>query len=202
MSGVGCHVITYSTRVDGNTVVLVVNGGVLCNFTSGQIYDHNSSFSQGSTHTDQDCVRGANVKSISVLSERIAGRGVNGDVGKLEVGSAVDAEDLDRGVENGEGLDERVSQVVGLEELGLGDTTAATLTIPVGGAVAVEDGVTVRGTGNLDVGSADGEQRAFPLGVLEGGLALKDDGGVIGQVGQVQGDAAGHGQGVQDDGGA
>lgn len=56
---------------------------------------------------------------------------LHGDVGELESVAAVDGEDLNWGVEDGESLDERICQIVGLEELGLGLATRASLSIPV-----------------------------------------------------------------------
>jgi hypothetical protein len=53
------------------------------------------------------------------------------DVGELKRVGTVDGENLNRGVKNGESLDKRVCQIVGLEELGLRLATRASLSIPV-----------------------------------------------------------------------
>lgn len=103
------HSATYGARVDGHAVVLVIHRGIL----------------------NEDSIRRANVKSVCVLAKGVASRSVHRDVRELQVGDPVDAEGLDWRVEDRQALDERVRQIVGLEELGLGDTTAASLAVPI-----------------------------------------------------------------------
>ena len=78
-----------------------------------------------------------------------------------------------------------------LEKLGLGNTTASTLSIPIGSTVAVEDAAGFTGYG--DAGAAYGEQGAFPCAVGEGGFAFEDDDGVVRKVGHFDRSVNGHG---------
>lgn len=86
-----------------------------------------------------------------------------------------------------------------VEELRLGHTTVGTLTIPPLVTVAVEGGA--GGTLDGDTSALDLQERAFPLLVAPGGLALEDDLGVVVQVRQVEGGSRGNGNVVEDDGG-
>lgn len=140
------------TRVDGETIVLVLD---------------NSS-------RDIHAVRGANVESIGVVSaERVAERVVHVNAIDAQVGDAVDAEGLDRGVENVQVLDVGVLERVGAEELGLLLAAVAALAVPPSLTLAV-DGVS---SSSLDekIVTSEGDERALPLSIAESGLALEDD---------------------------
>jgi hypothetical protein len=69
--------------------------------------------------------------------------------------------------------DRRVSETVGVEELGLGDTTVGTLAVPPAGSIGVE--VSTARTLDGDLGALDLQERAIPLLVAPGRLTLEDD---------------------------
>ncbi|TEY60570.1 hypothetical protein BOTCAL_0180g00050 [Botryotinia calthae] len=106
------------------------------------------------------------VKSIGVLAQRITSGSIDCDVGQFKVRNTVDTENLNRGVENGERLDKRIGQVVGLEELWLSLATASSLTVPVRSTISVKNGGLLVGFCDLDVFSTDSEKWSCPL--LEG----------------------------------
>jgi hypothetical protein len=92
------------TRVDRQTVVLVVDGGLIDCDTSGR----------------------ANVKSVSVVAAvgDVSSAVVNLDRGDCQVLGAVDAEALDGRVLDIEAGDARINHIVSVEELGLGRVLA------------------------------------------------------------------------------
>jgi hypothetical protein len=141
------------TRVDGQAVILVLDIGV----------------------DDLDVGRASDVECISVVaSSRVSGRVVNVDVLKSKTRCTVDGEDLNWGVHNVETSDGRCAlQGVGIEELWLGLSTVGSLSIPVLGSKTVE--LVAGGTSDDDISSRDGNERAGPLVVLEGGSTLEDD---------------------------
>lgn len=142
---------TNRARVNSDAVVLVVN------------------LSAG----DDDVGAGANVEAISVLATVvIAIRVVDGHAGDGEARGAVDADSLNGRVLNVQVGDGRVGKVVSVEELGLGDATAATLAVPPASTVGVEGGA--GGSLNGDARALDLEEWSVPLGVAPGGLALED----------------------------
>lgn len=98
---------------------------------------------------------------------------VDGNVGDGEAGSTVDGEALDWGVLDGDAGDLGVGKVMGVEELGLGDTTVAALAVPPEGTLAIEDGTI--GSLNGDTGARDGEKGTLPLGVFPGSSTFEDD---------------------------
>lgn len=165
------------TRVDGETIILVLDDG----------------------SRDVHAGGGANVESIGVVStERIAEGVVHVNTVDAQVGDAVDAESLDRGVENVQVLDVGVLEGVGAEELGLCLAAVAALAIPPSLTLAV-DGVSRR---SLDeqVVTGEGDERALPFGIAEGGLALEDDVSAITELGQVESGLCRNGNVVEDDG--
>lgn len=103
----------------------------------------------------------------------VAQRVVQVNTVDAKVGDTVDAEGLNRGVQDVEVLDVGVLERVGAEELGLGLAAVASLGIPPALALAV-DGV-ARGSLNKKVVSGKGNERALPFLVTKGGLALEDD---------------------------
>lgn len=143
----------YLARIDGNTVILVVDLG------------------------SRDCDVGAlsNVETIGVSSKiiRITISVVNGDVCQSQIGRTIDTEDLHRGVLDIDALDRRGSQVVGRKEFGLSLATVTSLSIPPAAAIAVQNGTTC--ALDRDIGSGYGDERALPFFVPEGGLAFEDD---------------------------
>jgi hypothetical protein len=62
---------------------------------------------------------------------------------------------------------------VSIEELGLGLSTVAALTVPPAGTVSVKDGA--GGSFDGDVGTGDGDERTGPFFIAEGGGAFEDD---------------------------
>jgi hypothetical protein len=108
----------YLSRVDGHAIVLVVDGGV----------------------GDGDPSGGSDVEAVRVGTLVIAILAVNVDAAHRQRLAVVDTEDLHGRVEDRDVLDGGVSQVVSLEELGLGLSTAAAFSVPVVGTVAVQDG--------------------------------------------------------------
>lgn len=111
------------TGVDGNAVILVVDGGAGDVHTSGR----------------------ADVESIGVVAELVSVTiaVVNGHVDNREVLGTVDGDGLLRGVLDVQTSDGRVDQVVGVEKLGLGDTTVGALAVPPLSTVAFESRVSM-----------------------------------------------------------
>jgi hypothetical protein len=166
-------------RVDGEAVVLVLDVGV----------------------GDGDAVRVANVESIGVVSTlSVTITVVHGDVVNSQSAARVDAEGLDRGVLDVQAIERGLLQVVGREELGLGDATVSTNTIPPPLAIAVDDVTT--GAVDSDLVTSDTDQRALPLLVTKSGLALEGDGGTVLKLGQVEGSSRRHVDVVEVDVGA
>lgn len=75
---------------------------------------------------------------------------------------------------------------MGVEELGLGLAAVRALGVPPAATIAIESGTSAV-DGNVVAG--DGDERALPLLVTEGGGALEDDVGSLLEVGQVEGGA-------------
>lgn len=143
--------LTNLSRVDSNTVVLVVNLGTVNGDTSAL----------------------TNIEAISVVSTlRVTLSIINGHLVDGKTVDGVDADSLDRGVLDVNVVEDRVSQAVGGEELGLLLATVSTLAVPPASAVSVKDGT---GTVDSDLLSRDLQQRAGPLLVAPGGGALEDD---------------------------
>lgn len=108
--------LTHLARVDSNTVVLVVNLGTVNGDTSAL--------------TD--------IKAIGVVSALgITLSIVNGHLVDGQTVDGVDADSLDRGVLDVQVVEDRVSQAVGGEELGLLLATVSTLAVPPAGTVSV-----------------------------------------------------------------
>lgn len=106
---------------------------------------------------------------LATVTSRVIVRHIN----DIEVGSRVDAHELDWRVLDIQALDAGLLQTVGVEEFGLGLATVGPLAIPPLGTVAIND--VARGTSDSDVGSRDGDEWAFPLLVAEGSGTLEDD---------------------------
>lgn len=141
--------VTHGARVDGQAIVLVLDNG----------------FADGHTVTL------TNIKAIGVVATvAVAVRVANGDTVQDNV-VGLDAESLHGGVLDIEAGDSRVIKVVGVEELGLGLSAVGALAVPPARTAAV-DGVVGCST-NDDVGSGDTDERAIPLLVSEGGLAVE-----------------------------
>lgn len=139
------------TRVDGDAVVLVLDGGA----------------------GDGDVGTLADVETVGVVTALgVTVAVVDGDVLDHEV-VRLDGDGLDGGVLDVKTGDLGVVEVVGVEELGLGLAAVGSLTVPPLGAVAVEDGV--GGLGHGDVLTGDTEKGSIPLLVLPGGGSLEGD---------------------------
>ena len=141
---------SYRSRVNGKTIILVVHGGTV----------------------NGDVGARADIEGIGVVSLVGTSGVIDGYIGDVQV-VRLDAEALDGGVIDLEAGDGRGVQLVGREELGLGLSTIAPLSIPPAGSVSVN-----LGTGfllDLDVGSGHGNKRALPLLVAEGSFTREDD---------------------------
>jgi hypothetical protein len=121
------------TRVNCEAVILVVHDGARY----------------------QDVLGRANIKGIRVVAKLalVTGRVIVCHINDIEVGSRVDAHELDWRILDVQALDAGLLQGVGIEELGLGLATVGPLSIPPLGAVAIND--VARGTGDGDVSSGD-----------------------------------------------
>lgn len=143
-------VLSYRSRVDGETVILVVHGGTV----------------------NVDVGARADIEGVGVVALCGTSGVIDGNISDVQV-VRLDAEALDGGVVDLEAGDGRGVQLVGVEELGLCLSTIATLAIPPAGSVSVN-----LGTGCLldfDVGSGHGDERTLPLLVAESGLTREDD---------------------------
>ena len=152
-----------STGVDRHTVVLVLN---VCT-------------------RDIDTSGGADIEGIRVVTTilTISRRVVDRHVVYLEVGRAVDGEALDRSVLDADVLDDRVRKAVSLETLRLGLATIGPLAVPPLVTAHVDQVAVSALDGNI--GDGEGDERAIPLLVAEGGGAFESDGGTVRQVGHV-----------------
>lgn len=139
-------------RVDGKAVVLVLDDGT----------------------GDVDTGRRTDIKGIGIVATTgVAGRVVQVDIVDAKVGGAVDAESLDGSVLDTQSLDPGVLKGVGVEELGLGLSTVAALSVPPLGTVSIDN--VARGTLDGDGASGEGDQRTLPLLVTERGSTLEGD---------------------------
>lgn len=165
-------------RVDGDTVVLVLDGGA----------------------ADVDAVGLADVESVGVVAAVVvAVRVVDGQV--LEDSAVgLDADGLHGGVLDVEAGDGRVLDGVDIHELGLGLATVGALTVPPAGALAVNHGIL--GSGDGEAGPTETDERALPLLVAEGGGTLEGDLRVVGGIREVQGLTGGNLDVLQHDVGA
>ena len=163
------------TAVDGKAVILVVDSGA----------------------ADGDLGGASDVESIGVVAAlRVAVLVVDGDAVELGVGGGVDGEDLNGGVLDGlsqnillvviiagrivrmtyQTLDNGVGHGVSVEELWLGLAAVRALGVPPASSITI-DGST--STVDSERVTRDGDQRALPLLVSEGGSALEDDMGAL-----------------------
>jgi hypothetical protein len=148
----GIVLSTYSTRVDRHAVVLVVDGR---------------------TGDDHIAAR-TNIEAIGVVAtSAVTSLVVDGHISDGQSITSVDADGLNRSVLNVEISDGGRAKVVGVEELGLSDTTVASLSIPPAGSIGVQLGAT--GTLDGDSRALDLEERAVPFLVPPGGLTLEDN---------------------------
>lgn len=165
------------TGVDGEAVILVLDVGT----------------------GDVDAGGRANIESIGVVATLGVTEGIiEGDALQIDVGTGVDAEGLDRGVEDVEVVDVGVLHGVGVEEFGLRLAAVAALGIPPTLTLTV-DGVT-RGTVDGQFATAEGDERTLPLLVAKGGLALEGDVSAVLELGQVKGGAGGDGDVLENNG--
>lgn len=183
------------TGVDGQAVVLVVDGGAV----------------------NSDVGAGTDVKGIGIVAELGTGGVVEEDVLDGEV-VGLDAEAMDGGVVDLQAGDVRLVQLVGREELGLLLATVASLAVPPTSTITVNLSTRVLLDGNT--GSGRGNQGALPFLVAEGGGTVEDDllaahqpmafrqfkgktySGTGLQASQVQGLTRGHRDVLESDGGA
>jgi hypothetical protein len=144
--------VTYSSRVDRNAVILVVDCGT----------------------GNNDIVRRTDIEAVRVVSERISSGVVDGHARDRETIAAVDAHGLDRSVLDVEIVDSRrASQAVSSEELGLDLAAVASLAVPPTGTVRVE--LCTAGTGDGNILALDLQQWTSPLLVAPGSGTLKDN---------------------------
>jgi hypothetical protein len=184
----GFQADTYGARVHSNTIILVVDLRAI----------------------DDDVAARANVKTICVVTllVLVALRGINGHVRNGETIAAVDTDDLNRRVLDGNAGNGRVGELVCGEEFGLSLSAVPTFTVPPTSAVTVED--RSLSTLNSDSVSTDVKKRSkdwctksvhasqqfllgdhlpFPFFVAPGCGALEDDSSVVSQTGEVQSSA-------------
>jgi hypothetical protein len=143
---------TYGSRVDCNTVVLVVDSG---------------------TGDDHIAAR-TNIEAVGVVTAGgVTGLIVDGHISDSQSITSVDADRLNGSVLNIEIGNGGRAEIVGVEELGLRHATVASLSVPPAGSV----GVQLSATGTLDVDSSalDLEERTIPFLVSPSCLALKDN---------------------------
>jgi len=152
------------TRVDGDTVILVVDVGT----------------------RNGDAAGGANVESIGVVALvlTVTGRVVNSDTSQGKLLGVVDGEDLNGRILDLDVLDLGVGHLVSVEELGLLLATVGALAVPPSATLTVEDGAGSTNDGELVTG--DGDERTSPLLVAEGGGTLESNSGTGVQASQVK----------------
>lgn len=169
-----------STRVDSDTVVLVVDVGTSDGDTRGR----------------------ADIESISVVALVLAITSgvIDGDAAKSKLLRVVDGEDLNRRVLDLDVLDLGVCHLVGVEELGLGLAAVGTLAVPPSATLAVNNGA--RSTDNGDLVTRNGNKRTAPLLIAKGSGTLEGDGGARSQTGQIKGGSSGDNGIVDDNAGA
>lgn len=142
---------TYSSRVNGNAVILVVDLGI----------------SDGDTNTITD------VESISVVAKLITSTVVDSHRVNFEVIRVNNANGHKGCVLNVQVVDVGRDQIMGIEELGLLLSLGiGTQTIPPSFSMSIESS-----TSSVDCNAlpTDLEKRAGPLGVAPGGSTLEDD---------------------------
>jgi len=101
---------THRSRIDSNTIILIVNIGPSNRNTSAR----------------------SNIKTISISTKRITSRIVDRDIRKRKCSSTIDTEDLDRSIKDVDTGDGRGDQVMGFKELGLGlSITGRAFAVPV-----------------------------------------------------------------------
>lgn len=145
------HPGAYLARVDGNAVILVLDG--------------RAADVDASTLTDVEPV---GVMTAVVIAVRV----VDGNVDQVEVGR-LDTNGLHRGILDGQAGDSRVLEAVRVHELGLSLAAVGALAIPPAGTLGVNHGAGVLLDG--DVLAAEADQGTAPFFVAEGGGAFEDD---------------------------
>lgn len=150
-------------RVDGDTIVLVLDGGA----------------------ADVDTVRLADVERVGVVAAVVvAVRVVDGQVLENSV-VGLDTDGLHGSVLDVQAGDSRVLDGVDIHELGLGLAAVRALAVPPARALAINHGIL--GSGDGEAGTTEADERALPLLVAEGGGTLEGNLGVVGGVREVQG---------------
>lgn len=154
---------TYASRVDSNTVILVVHLGI------------------------GNCDTGAitNIKSIGVVtSSRVTSAVINDHVVDGQASDVRNADSHEGGVQDVEVIDSRRGQVMSIEELGL-DLSISALAVPPSSTSGIQGST---GTINGDARSGDAEERTGPFFVAPGGSSLEDD---LRTMSKLKGDAGG-----------
>lgn len=170
--------MTDLSGVDGNTVVLVVDLGAGDGDTSGR--------------TDIKSISVVTALAVTILiikSELVNSKTIN----------TVDAHSLNRSVLDIKIVDLGVSELMCRKELGLSNATVSSLSIPIFLTTSIEHSTRAL---NSDLVSRDLHQWSLPLLVAPGGGSLEDDLGVVLELAEVQGLAAGDSDVVEDDGSA
>ena len=104
----------------------------------------------------------ANIECIRIMSSpSVASSVVHGDVCDLEIGSAVDAHELDGGILHVQTGDSRVLQAVGIEGFRLRLATIGALAIPP--LLTTEVDEMIGSTSDGDVAARERDKRAVPL---------------------------------------
>jgi hypothetical protein len=142
----------YRSRVYSNTIILVIHIGA------------------GDNHVSTT----TNIETVCVMAtSTITGFIVNSHIGDSESITAVDANSLNRSILDVKVRDSRRDEIMGIEELGLGNATVATFAVPPTRTIGVEVGTA--GTLDGDSSTGDLEEWATPFLVSPGGLTFEDD---------------------------
>lgn len=154
--------ISYLARVDGNAVVLVLDGST----------------------ADVDTGGLADVETIGVVATVVITVGVvDGEVIQVDVGS-LDTDGLDGSVLDVDALKGGVLNIVDVHELGLGLATVGALAVPPARTVTVDDSAVSHGDGQVLTTEAD--QRTLPFLVAERSGTLEGDLGDVSVLAKVR----------------
>ena len=170
--------MTDLSGVDGNTVVLVVDLGAGDGNAGGR--------------TDIKSISVVTALAVTILvikSELVDSKTIN----------TVDAHSLNRSVLDIKIVNLGVSKLMSCKELGLCFSTVSSISIPIFLTTSIKHSTRAL---NSDLVSRDLHKRPLPLLVAPGSGSLEDDLGIVLELAEVQGLAAGDSNVVEDDGSA
>ena len=143
---------TYRARVNGYTVILIVD----------------------SCTNDLDVAALTDIESVSVRSAfRVAGFKVDGHICEGKTTATINADGLNRRIQDIQVVDFRIGKTVRVEELRLGLSTVAALAVPPSGAIRVQR--CRRRSRDGDGSAFYLEKRAIPLLVTPSRCSFEDD---------------------------